>query len=429
MALRDRLERLDRAPPRPAPPNGDLRRRLDNLLATGLVVPAARLEPRVKHRGTVTLEGRGVTLPSGPCFLCETTLSRDDHHGRLPLASLDGVAGIGALTLFPEHLAGLGGPEGLAFLDTETTGLAGGAGTVAFLIGVARWQGGRFRIAQLFLEDLDREPALLDALAEELRGVKCVVTYNGASYDLPLLQNRHVLNRRRWPLTGVRHLDLLPAARALWRHGHPDCRLTTLERGVLGYERHGDIPGAEIPAIYTRYLRKGPDHELLAVFRHNRWDLLSLAGLLWASGEAAAAPAGTAGLGVGLLHVRRGRDEQGRDALESSLRGGLPHAPKLRALKDLALACKRAGDWGRALDLWAELGQLAPGGDPSPVVESAKALERWLGEPERALALVDEALRAHVWSAADRRALETRRQRLEQKLRKRAQPQPNEESP
>lgn len=417
MDLRERLRRLDRPPAPPAneeSPVSDLRRRLDRLLGPGAVVPANELEPAGARRRAESLDrlvpGRRVRSAEGQTFLCETLLAPDHEHGRMPLregAKLDGPS-----RLFPEFLAEIEDPAHIAFLDTETTGLAGGAGTVPFLVGVARWTAEGLRIAQLFLEDLDAEAALLDALRQELAGVHCLVTYNGRPFDVPLLENRHILNRKTWPLDRRQHLDLLPPARTLWRFRHADCRLVTLERSVLGYHRVGDVPGAEIPGIYLRYLKRGADRRLASVFEHNRLDLLSLAGLLWAAGRAAEGHAEGTGAGVGLLHARRARTGEARAALEASLTEDLPPAVRRRALKELALAQEACGDWPRALEAWAELRRLC-GGDPLPVERMARLLERRLGEPGRALGVVEEALGEGPWALRDRQGLERRRARLE----------------
>lgn len=356
--------------------------------------------------------GRRLAAPSGPAFLAEWTAPGDHRHGCLPAGELGRLLETGARALFPEHLGEVRGAEEIAFLDTETTGLAGGAGTIPFLVGVARWVPGRgFRVAQIFLEDLDREAALLEALAEEVRGVRCLVTYNGRSYDGPLLENRHVLNRRPWPLGGAAHLDLLHPARTLWRRGHGDCRLVTLEAGVLGHRRQGDIPGAEIPALYLDYLRRGADPRLAAVFRHNCDDLLSLAGLLWAAGTGLGTPA----LGLGLLHSRRGRRQEAAPLLAAGLAEDLPRELRIKALRELLRARKEAGSWDEALEVCGALRRLCPA-DPTPVAEAAVLRERRLGDPAGALALVEEALARGPWTPRDREALERRRERLARKL-------------
>ncbi len=396
----------------PAEPAAALRARLDRLLGPGRVVAAVDLPAPARAPLATRVAGHRVDTPAGSTFVAAWTAPADHRHGRLPAAELGDLPWPGGHALFPEALAAVDAPEQVAFLDTETTGLAGGAGTVPFLVGVGRWHPERagFRVVQLFLEDLDREAALLEALADELRGVRCVVTYNGRGFDLPLLENRHVLTRRPWPLASASHLDLLPPARTLWRHGHADCRLSTLEASVLGYRRVGDVPGAEIPAVYADYLRRGATERLAAVFRHNRDDLLSLAGLLWA----AAQPGQREALGVGLLHARGGRNRQAVGFLERGLGERLPREARTRALKALVLARKRAGQWDEALAACADLRRLAPG-DPLGVVAAAVILEHRVGRRAEALALVEAALAAGPWPPGDRAALERRLRRLQQK--------------
>src|SRR5881397_1854418 len=145
-------------------------------------------------------------------------------------------------------------PRGLLFLDTEATGLAGGTGTYAFLVGVGHLDGDRFIVEQYFMRDFDEEPALLAALVPLLEQAAGVVTFNGSAFDLPLLETRFVLARRRWP-PRLPHLDLLRPARRVFAPRCADCRLTTLEREVLGLEREDDVSGALIPALYFDFRR------------------------------------------------------------------------------------------------------------------------------------------------------------------------------
>lgn len=415
--LRERLQRLGREGKAGAPE--ELRARLDRLLGAGRVVPAAQIPPPAPRTPAAAVDrfvpGRRTQAPSGLVFVAEWTAPTGHLHGCVPTAELGTLPGPGARALFPEHLGAVGSAAEVAFLDTETTGLAGGAGTVAFLVGIARWVPGRgFRVAQLFLEELDREAALLEALAEELAGVRCLVTYNGRCYDGPLLENRHVLNRRPWPLAEAAHLDLLHPARTLWRRGHPDCRLATLEAGVLGHRRVGDIPGAEIPALYHGYLRRGADERLASVFRHNRDDLLSLAGLLWAAATTRRTPS----LGLGLLHSRRGRRQEAVPFLEAALREeGLTRDAREKGLRELLAARKAGSHWEEALEACAALRRICPA-DPFPTLEAAILLERRRREPDAALALVEEALAEGPWAPRDREALERRRERLSRRLRR-----------
>ena len=215
------------------------------------------------ERLVAALDGELLQTPLGPVVRCEQP-SRP-------------------IPLDRERLAGLPGQPAadvpLLCLDTETTGLATAAGTVAFLIGIGWWEGERFRQVQLLLPDHAAEPALLAVLEAAIPAAGWLVTYNGRGFDWPLLVTRYRMTRRPPPpLAG--HLDLLPLARRLFRHRLDDTRLQTVEAGVLGIERHGDVESWEIPRRYLGFLRGGPVSPIVDVVRHNDQDVRSLARLL-----------------------------------------------------------------------------------------------------------------------------------------------------
>lgn len=168
----------------------------------------------------------------------------------------------------------------LMHFDTETTGLAGGTGTRAFMIGAADWIDGRFRIRQLTMTTMAAETAMLQRFAEWLSEDTVLVSYNGKCYDAPLLATRYRLARLPNPLTGLGHLDLLHPVRRHWKQQWPNCRLATAEHRLLGVVREDDLPGAEAPAAWLTYLRGGSARNLRRVAAHNAQDLRSLAGVL-----------------------------------------------------------------------------------------------------------------------------------------------------
>jgi uncharacterized protein YprB with RNaseH-like and TPR domain len=171
-------------------------------------------------------------------------------------------------------------PERLVLFDTETTGLAGGTGTRAFMIGVGDWHEGRFRERQLLITTLAGEAAMLDCFASWLRPDSVLVSYNGKSYDSPLLKTRFRLHQRSCPLEGLAHIDLLHPVRRRWRGAWENCRLATAERQLLQVVREDDLPGSEAPAAWLGYLRGGSAQPLHRVARHNSQDLRSLGGIL-----------------------------------------------------------------------------------------------------------------------------------------------------
>ena len=226
-------------------------------------------------------------------------------------------------------------PTRLLFVDLETTGLAGGADTCAFLVGCGWFEGASFRIRQFFLAGPGAERAMLDAVAEAAATAGGVVTYNGKSFDLPLIETRFLFHRMETPFAGMPHVDMLHPARRLWRPerddaGAPACRLSTLEEALLGHVREDDVPGFEIPSRYFQYVRTSDARPLHAVMEHNRLDLLALAMItaraaqLLEDGPAAARTAREA-LGLGRLYERGGLIAEARASYAQA--AGLTHEP------------------------------------------------------------------------------------------------------
>src|SRR5437870_1746133 len=214
------------------------------------------------------LGGELVETGAGPLLVVRREYPLTHTHGREPLGPAF-AAPLDLLSAVARAETPAGNSRGLLFLDTETTGLAGGTGTYTFLVGVGRLDGDRFIVEQYFMRDFDEEPALLAALVPLLEQAAGVVTFNGSAFDLPLLETRFVLARRRWP-PRLPHLDLLRPARRVFAPRCADCRLTTLEREVLGLEREDDVPGALIPTLYFDFLRSRRAAPLSRVFDHNR---------------------------------------------------------------------------------------------------------------------------------------------------------------
>ena len=267
-------------------------------------------------------------------------------------------------------------PEQWLFLDTETTGLAGGTGTYAFLVGLAWWDAGGLQVEQFFMRDLDEEHSLLLELSERMSKRPVLVTFNGKSFDWPLLETRYRMTRAILPCAPQLHLDLLHPARQLWRPRLGSVRLKELERHVLGDEhralewsRHDDIDSSLIPQMYFDYLRGGSAAPLAGVFRHNQMDLRGLAALagkiltLFDSGNGLAdAPHhGTQDpldlYGLSRLMLRRGEPARARELYETALRSGLPQHVERLAQRELAQLAKREQDYTRATSLWEELRQ------------------------------------------------------------------------
>jgi uncharacterized protein YprB with RNaseH-like and TPR domain len=314
----------------------------------------------------------------------------------------------------------------LLFLDTETTGLAGGTGTYAFLVGAGFVDGDRFVVVQYFMRDLDEEPALLAALAPVLERASAIVTFNGTGFDVPLLETRFVLARRRWPAS-LRHLDLLYPARRVWATRFVDCRLSTLEDAVLGHRREHDVPGALIPALYFEFLRRRHAAPLARVFTHNCDDVLSLIALLgWLAHALAHGERGVEdGLdlaGVGRLWERCDVERAVacyRGALAVGLPDPIAHAVRLR----LAAWEKRHARWDSACALWRE-SATTTAFDPRPWEELAKYHEHRARDASAARALVVRALDLARTAGSPTEVLEAFARRLTRLERRLSRPQP-----
>jgi uncharacterized protein YprB with RNaseH-like and TPR domain len=316
-----------------------------------------------------------------------------------------------------EHLVAPGLSEGdLLFFDTETTGLSGGAGTLVFLVALGRLSGGQFEVEQFFLADYPGEPEFLQQLAPALRSAAQFISYNGRTFDAPLLAGRFALNRLSLEPRG--HSDLLYWARRLWRRALGDCSLGSIEREVLGFRRAEDVAGSEVPAIYLDYLRRGWSPRLPLVWEHNLQDVRSLAELfarlnrLLGGGEEPALRPDLASLGSWLLEA--GRDQRGLELLRRCFAEG-----DERAGQALGLHLKRAGRWEEAAEVWR--GLAAGRRSLLAAVELAKHAEHRLRDLPQAMAWVQQVL---SWGlpleARARGELAVRRARLERKLKRRS---------
>src|SRR5574341_1007281 len=252
----------------------------DRLKSLGVRIGARDLQPPLSRTACAieqVMDGRLHRTQYGDAFVVETTYPLDYQHGHAKI-SLTGSLQTIADWAREARLA-QSDPKRLVFLDTETTGLAGGTGTYAFLIGIGRLNDKGFRLTQFFMRDPTEEAAVLSGLAEHLDG-SVLVTFNGKSFDVPLLATRYTLNGHQPQLRSLAHLDLLPLARRLWRERLESRALGFLEQQILGMQRtQEDVPGWLIPQMYFDYLRTGDARPLARVFYHNAMDVLAMAAL------------------------------------------------------------------------------------------------------------------------------------------------------
>ena len=285
------------------------------------------------------------------------------------------------------------------FLDTETTGLAGCTGTCAFLVGIGMIEDDGFRVQLYFMRDFDEEHAMLDALAKTLANHDTVVTFNGKTFDIPLLETRYRLKRERNPFQSMDHLDLLHPARRLWKGRLGSCRLTNLESTVLGFERQGDIPGALIPQRYFDFLRSGDGGQLSAVFHHNVLDIISLACLssvlltVLAAPDQATLRHGQDIRALARWRAKLGDETQALGLYRKAIQAGLPREDLFAALWEAAQIERRAGRHEEQVQL---LGDLARGSSTyraAAFVELAKHYEHRLKDYALALKMTRNAQR------------------------------------
>jgi len=334
----------------------------------------------------------------------------------------DGSQDVGALStclgLSPDEL------RRPLFLDTETTGLSGGTGTVAFLVGLAWRDGDGLALAQYFLCDFDQEKALLWAVGQCISRAGVLVSYNGRSFDWPLLQTRLVLRRAVWP--SPPHLDLLTLARRIFRPRLPDCALQTIEQSVLELHRADDLPGSLIPSRYFAWLRQGDSRVLDPVFVHNQQDVLSMA-LLLARFEALLGDSGDLHpldrFGRARFLEARGFHLEAigeyRQLWREHQVGGALRATRGALGLRLARLLRREGRWEEARSVLEECWQTQVYPYPA-AIELAKLLEHQARDLAAARQIVSDALRllavAVISNGQWRADLERRQQRLERRL-------------
>ena len=371
----------------------DLRRRMDSILTRTRNEPKREL-PAVDCPELPFCVER---TELGPLHVRTLRLSGAHRVGRIPVTGAKtACTELLALLALDPRLAGCD-LSGALYLDTETTGLGPGAGTVAFLIGLAFWDDDIGLVCeQLLVRQLGEEAPVLARVAERIKQASMLVTFNGKSFDMPVLRTRFVMGRATMPEEPP-HLDLVHVARRL-HHGRGfGARLGAVEREVLGFVRENDVPSGEVCACYLHFLRTGDTRALLGVVDHNLWDVVSMVAIVALYGEPLEGSMLHAEdlVGVARTLKRAGEQERARETVDTALARGAGDAG-IRVRADLA---KARGDKARAL---ADFEALAASvDDPTVRLELAKLYEHHAKDAARALALVEagtgekEERRAH----------------------------------
>jgi uncharacterized protein YprB with RNaseH-like and TPR domain len=366
------------------------------------------------------LSGEENRTPHGCHFCTDKIWERHRRHGSLDISSLVEMPA-DLLTAISDGTITNSDCTKWAFLDTETTGLAGGSGTYAFLIGVGRITPVGFELRQFFMRDLAEEASLLYGLSEYLSQFETLVTYNGKTYDQPLLETRYRMARMKPPFSRMEHLDLLFGARRLWKLRFDSCRLVDLENQVLGFEREGDLPGEMIPYVYFEYLRKREASRIVPILHHNAIDILTLACLTaivpraFQSPEDAPLTHGAEMDGLARWLCRCEQYDKALKLYRRALDKGLRDELMFRTMWDVARIEKKLGRDDASLAVYSEL---AGGRNPfrlSALEELAKYYEHKERNYVMALELTLTAL-----SYCDSDALRHRKARLERRVAKRA---------
>jgi uncharacterized protein YprB with RNaseH-like and TPR domain len=399
----------------------DLRRRLDRLVSPkkarvigeGYAAQGKPIEELV--------EGQFVSTPFGEVFVARETYGSGYRHGGILLGDLLEVP------QYPAHLitkdARLKGIDfnRTLFLDTETTGLAGGTGTYAFMVGVGSFQGEGFAVLQLFMRNHSEERAVLSLLEGLLDNHDFLVTFNGKNFDIPLLETRFILSRLNSPLADKPNYDLLFPSRRIWRKAYHNCQLITLEAQLLDIDRGDDIPSEWIPYLYFDFVRTGDARKISRVFRHNRMDLLSMVilahriHLTYHDPSAANPRRGVEQLVLGKLFMEHGLIGKATACLEEALKR-CDEDFQWEAMKSLSLAYKREGQWERSAALWEDMISWDGMRSSFPYVELAKYYEHRVKDYWKALEVVRRAFEAvDNLGLSERNALLHRQRRVMEK--------------
>jgi uncharacterized protein YprB with RNaseH-like and TPR domain len=340
--------------------------------------------------------GQPVSGPDGNYFLAEYRYGPDVRPGDQGLLDFLPFSPLPDFLEIPRE-TDLGK---MVFMDTETTGLAGGTGTLAFLIGTGTTVDGTFVVRQYFLADPSAEGGMLVAALQEMEAGSALVTFNGRGFDVPILQTRASLRLRRFDaLAQTPHWDLLPHARRLWKRRLESCALRSLEIELLGVHRSTeDVPSSMIPYLYREYLRSGDPRLIAGVLYHNVQDILSMAYLAARVLDRYTRPVAEIDdplevLSLAYVYRALGRIENAESAFRTAVQIGLDPENRNRALEGLAGMLKARGDSAAGVEFWEAWVASAPD-DPRPSIELAKYYEWRMGDPSKAVEWTERAASA-----------------------------------
>lgn len=419
MDLKDRLEKIEGLKRKVEQINANHQRKNNLYLKSRQMVPISEVIP-----------GKITETPYGSCFFTEKNIPLSFSYGDNLLLDIKKYFPSGLHFWIPQFKKEKEKIklEEILFLDTETTGLAGGSGTYIFLLGLGYFQGEHFWIRQYFMSDYHEEGALLWAVNQLFaQGFKLLVSYNGKSYDFPLLQTRCIMTRLPLQLNTYYHLDLLFPTRRLWKKRLKDCSLPNIEKNILKVYRKEDIPGYLIPNVYFRYLQEKDARYLKPIFTHNFQDIISLVLLATKISQTMDDPLRIGKFALDLCSIGKIYEDYkdfhySSKCYEEALRGNLSDEETLETLKLCSFVYKRQGQWERALSTWREIISISDQFLLYPYEELAKYYEHKQKDYYQASMIVKEALqrlvRENISANIKEQWLENLSRRLERIIRK-----------
>ncbi len=397
----------------------EIRRNLERMFDQGTAksFPKTNIEKKEYQPLEELVPGQWINTSFGDIFRAEFSYDLNDLYGNLNLKNIFNYSANHIRETF--QLPDSHAIESILFLDTETTGLAGGSGTVAFMIGLGWVENETFIVHQYFISQLNHEEGMLDYIADFAKGFTCIASYNGKSFDVPLLNTRFVMNRLVPAFEKIAHIDFLHHSRSLWKYSLTNCKLKTLEAELMGLYREDDIPGELIPEVYFEYLEAGLVERLERVFYHNRFDIITMLGAMVLildsikNIEPEENPLND--YAKGRMFKKKNEIQRSIRHYENVLNSSISLSRRIVTLLELAAIYKKARDYETAAGLWRRV--VAIDYSYTAYVELAKFHEHRLKNYQVALEHAEKALEGlSSYKQKERAGVNKRITRLKRKI-------------
>lgn len=399
----------------------DIRQEMNRLMSNRIQIkhfPKAEVEKASLSLDKL-VDGRWINTHFGDIFRGEFVFDLREIYGNQDLAEVFRFSEADYQECF--QIPGIASPDKFLFVDTETTGLAGGSGTVAFLVGLGYIDADKFIVHQYFITQLNHEEGMLELLKDVVSRFDCLVSFNGRTFDIPLLTTRFLMNRIEPPFESRHHIDLLYYTRLLWKLAMENCKLKTLETELLGLNREDDIPGEIIPEIYFDYLRTRNTEKIERIFYHNRFDIVSmLAGLILATQTMRKRTPENNPLvdfAKGKWFGRKKDAERSRAHYQHVLESSVSLPRRQKTMLELAAIYKKDRRYSEAVPLWKTATNPEYPFSFEPYIELAKYYEHIEKNVHKALKIIESCIAASpARREADRQMISRRIERLRNKI-------------